>query len=83
MFEERKKLDNIQQQARGIKNPVARRDLLKMIATVDLKLTEMSKESVRCRQRGNITGNYQKMTRELSEMMENLEGFLMVALLSN
>ncbi len=82
MYEERKRLDDIEQQTRTIKDPCIRRDLKKMIATVDLKLTEMSKESVRCRQLNTITGNYQQLSRQLKEMMENLESFLMVALLS-
>lgn len=62
-----------------IKNRQARRDLLKMLRTVDSALTQLDMESVECRRLGRVTARYQELETTANELVSNLEQHLTLA----
>jgi hypothetical protein len=64
-----------------IKNKVARKDLLKMVGTVDIAIAQADKESVECRRLHRETLYYKELVKKAEELMTNLEQHLTFAVL--
>lgn len=64
-----------------VKNKVAYRDLRQMLATVDAVITEISRESVKCRQRKRPTVKYQELCQQADALLTNLEHHVVFAAL--
>ena len=64
-----------------IKNKVARKDLLKMVGTVDIAIAQADKESVECRRLHRETLHYKELVKKAEELMANLEQHLTFAVL--
>ena len=75
------RVQQAQQQIVAVKNPQARRDLIKMLKTLDSALSNLSKESVECRRLHKPTARYQALELEAEELINNLEQFLIFACL--
>jgi len=67
------------EQISNIKNRQARKDLLKMLKTVDSVLTQMDMESVECRRTGRVTPRYQQLETQTRDLISNLEQHLTLA----
>ena len=65
----------------SVSNRQARRDLLKMLGTVDSALTKLDCESVECRRLNKITARFETQKAHAEELMANLEKHLVFALL--
>ena len=70
------RVEQAQQQIAAVRNPQVRRDLIKMLMTVDRALLNMNKESVECRRLHKPTARYQALELETLELIDNLEKFL-------
>jgi hypothetical protein len=77
------RLDSIEKQIALITNKTARRDLLKMVRTVDLAMVAADMESVECRRQRRETVRYQELKQTASELVTNLEQHLTFAALLN
>lgn len=67
------RLNSIEKKVSKVKNKVAYRDLRHMVDNVDRQITELSKESVNCRQMKRITIKYSEINKNLDAMMYNIE----------
>jgi hypothetical protein len=67
------------EQIKYIKNRQARRDLLRMLATVDSALTALDSESVECRRLNKLTSHYETLQTQAEELVSNLEKHLTLA----
>jgi peptidoglycan hydrolase CwlO-like protein len=67
------------EQIKMIKNRQARRDLLRMLNTVDSALNQLDRESVECRRVNKITTKYQSQLKQVEELIVNLEKHLTLA----
>jgi hypothetical protein len=56
-----------------IKNKRFRRDLLKMLKTIDLAFTEVDIESVECRRIKKTTTKFVENQQKVSDLLDNLE----------
>ena len=70
-----------EQAVKKVKNPTARRDLLKMLKTVDQTLADISKESVECRRIHHATARYETLVTTADQTLDNLEKYLVYAVL--
>ena len=75
------RIDQIEQKIPRIQNKVARRDLLKMLRTIDTAMNNISKESVECRRRHRETLHYQELLSQAQKLVTNLEQHLTFAAL--
>ena len=64
-----------------IKSKVAYRDLRKMLAAIDRVMTEISKESVECRQHKKNTPRYNELIVKVNGLLDNLDQHITFAAL--
>ena len=67
----------------GIKNKLAKRDLLKMVQTIDRKINQLDQESVECRRLKKETVKYKELFAECEDLLGHLEKHITFASLLN
>ena len=77
------RLDLAERQITQIPNKIARRDLLKMIRTIDATMVAADMESVECRRLHKETARYRELVKNASDLITNLEQHLTFAALLN
>lgn len=73
------RLDYIIAQIRNVKDKQAQRELLLMSRTIERSLTQLDQERVQCRRLNKETLHYQKIHKEIAELLINLEQHLTFA----
>ena len=68
-----RRLDYAEQAIATVKNKVARRDLLKMVKTIDQAVTAADRESVECRRMHKETPKYRELVNQIADLLTNLE----------
>jgi hypothetical protein len=68
-----RRLDSAEQAIALVKNKVARRDLLKMVKTIDQAVTAADRESVECRRMHKETPKYRELVNQIADLLTNLE----------
>ena len=66
------RLDRAEKHIAQVKNKVARRDLLKMVRTVDQAIVAADMESVECRRMHRETSRYRELV-QVNDLLTNLE----------
>jgi hypothetical protein len=77
------RLDRAERQIATIQNKVARRDLLKMVRTIDSAMVAADMESVECRRLHRETLHYKELVKQADGLITNLEQHLTFAALLN
>ena len=77
------RLDRAERQIATIKNKVARKDLLKMVKTIDVAMVAADMESVECRRLHRETTRYKELVKNATDLIVNLEQHLTFAALLN
>jgi hypothetical protein len=77
------RLDRAERQIATIKNKVARKDLLKMVRTIDSAMVAADMESVECRRVHRETHKYKELVKQADQLIVNLEQHLTFAALLN
>ena len=67
------RLDRAEKHITQVKNKVARRDLLKMVRTVDQAIVAADMESVECRRMHRETSRYRELVQKVNDLLTNLE----------
>jgi len=67
------RLDCAERAIAGVKNKVARRDLLKMVKAVDQAIVAADQESVECRRNKRETLRYRELVQKVGNLVTNLE----------
>ena len=67
------RLDRAEQAIATVKNKVARKDLLKMVKTIDRSIVAADMESVECRRIHKQTSRYQELVKQTEDLLTNLE----------
>jgi hypothetical protein len=67
------RLDLAEKQIATVKNKVARRDLLKMVRTIDRSIVAADMESVECRRLHKETPKYRDLVKQTDDLLTNLE----------
>jgi len=67
------RLDSAEKQIATVKNKVARRDLLKMVKTIDQAIVAADMESVECRRMHKETPRYGELVKKVKDLLTNLE----------
>ena len=67
------RLDRAERAIATVKNKVARRDLLKMVRTIDQAIVAADMESVECRRTHKETPRYCELVQKVDELLTNLE----------
>ena len=67
------RLDRAERAIANVKNKVARRDLLKMVRTVDQAIVAADMESVECRRMHRETSRYRELVQKVNDLLTNLE----------
>ena len=67
------RLDRAEKQIATVKNKVARRDLLKMVKTIDVAIVAADMESVECRRLHKETPRYKELKQKVNDLLTNLE----------
>ena len=75
------RVDRAESQIATIKNKVARKDLLKMVKTVDAAMVVANQASVECRRLHRETLRYQELVQQAQALVANLEQHLTFAAL--
>jgi hypothetical protein len=75
------RLDLAERKIAQIKNKVARKDLLKMVQTIDRAMVAADMESVECRRLHKETMRYQELVQTAQNLLDNLEKHLTFAAL--
>ena len=75
------RLDRAERQVAKIKNKRHRRDLLKMIKTIDAAIIAVDQESVECRRLHKETTRYKDLVQTATNLVLNLEQHLTFAAL--
>jgi hypothetical protein len=75
------RLDLAERQISQIQNKIARRDLLKMVKTIDGAMVAADMESVECRRLHRETTRYKELVENASGLITNLEQHLTFAAL--
>jgi hypothetical protein len=75
------RLDQAERQIATVKNKVARRDLLKMVQTIDRAMVVADMASVECRRLHRETLHYQELVNNAQKLITNLEQHLTLAVL--
>ena len=78
-----KRIDNAYAQIAGVKNKLARRDLLVMLRSTEAAYTKLDKERVECRRLKKETVKYQDLLRNFEELLAHLEKHITFASLLN
>jgi hypothetical protein len=75
------RLDRAESQIATIKNKTARKDLLKMVKTVDAAMVAADMASVECRRLHRETTRYRELVENATDLITNLEQHLTFAAL--
>lgn len=75
------RITSAENQILKVKNKQVRRDLSKMLATIDSALTEVDKELVVCRRIQRTTIKFAELTQKVTDLLDNLEQHITLALL--
>ena len=75
------RIDRAIPQINALTNKVAKRDLIKMVRTIDAKMTEIDKELVECRRAHKETPRYRELREQAVELIDNLEKHITFAAL--
>jgi len=75
------RLNQAEQQIATVKNKVARKDLLKMVKTVDVSIVAADMESVECRRLKRETIRYRELIQQTEQLLTNLEQHITFACL--
>jgi hypothetical protein len=75
------RLDQAERKIATIKNKVIRKDLLKMVQSVDRAMVAADMESVECRRLHRETIRYRELVKNAQELIANLEQHLTFAVL--
>jgi predicted nucleic acid-binding Zn-ribbon protein len=75
------RINHAEKQISAIKDKVAYRDLRKMLANVDKKVTALSQESVECRRLKRDTSKFIELTKEINQLLDSLEQHITFAAL--
>jgi predicted nucleic acid-binding Zn-ribbon protein len=67
------RLDRAEKAIATVKNKVARRDLLKMVKTIDQSIVAADMESVECRRVHKETPRYRELIKQTDDLLTNLE----------
>ena len=67
------RLDRAERAIATVKNKVARRDLLKMVKTIDVAIVAADMESVECRRNKKETPRYKELVQNVNDLLTNLE----------
>ena len=67
------RLDRAEKAIATVKNKVARRDLLKMVKTIDRSIVAADMESVECRRVHKETRRYRELVKQVADLLANLE----------
>jgi hypothetical protein len=67
------RLDSAEKHIAQVKNKVARRDLLKMVKTIDVAIVAADMESVECRRLHRETSRYRELVQKVADLLTNLE----------
>lgn len=67
------RLDRAEHAIATVKNKVARRDLLKMVKTIDQAIVAADMESVECRRTKRETPRYRELKQKVDALLTNLE----------
>jgi hypothetical protein len=68
-----RRLDHAEQAIATVKNKVARRDLLKMVKTIDQAVVAADQESVECRRMHKESLRYRELVKQVDTLLTNLE----------
>ena len=74
-----KRLDRAEKHIATVKNKVFRRDLLKMVKTIDVALVAADMESVECRRVHKETPRYRELVKKTEDLLTNLEQHITLA----
>jgi hypothetical protein len=77
------RLDRAERQIAQVQNKVARKDLLKMVKTIDVAMVAADMESVECRRLHRKTSRYKELVKNAEDLIINLEQHLTFAALLN
>jgi hypothetical protein len=77
------RLDQAERAITTVKNKIARKDLLKMVKTIDVAVVAADMESVECRRLHKETTRYKELVKKASDLITNLEQHLTFAALLN
>ena len=75
------RLDRAIPQINDLKSKVAKRDLIKMVRTIDHKMTELDQELVECRRKHKETPKYCELRQQAQDLIDNLEKHITFAAL--
>jgi len=67
------RLESAEKAISTVKNKVARRDLLKMVRTIDSAMVAADQESVECRRARRETPRYRELVQQARDLITNLE----------
>jgi hypothetical protein len=67
------RLNQLEKQIAQVKNKQARRDLIKMVTTIDIAITSADMESVECRRLHKNTPKYNDLVKTANDLLTNLE----------
>ena len=77
------RLDQAERAIATVKNKIARKDLLKMVKTIDVAIVAADMESVECRRMHKETPRYRELVQEVNALLTNLEQHITFASLLN
>ena len=77
------RLNQAEQKIAAVKNKIARKDLLKMVKTVDAAMIAADQESVECRRLHKETARHKELIKTAGDLITNLEQHLVFAVLLN
>ena len=75
------RLDRAEKHIATVKNKTARKDLLKMIKTIDQAIVAADMESVECRRVKKETPRYRELVQQVESLLNNLEQHITLAML--
>lgn len=75
------RIDQAERKIATIKNKVVRKDLLKMVQTIDRAMVAADMASVECRRLHRETLHYRELVKNAQELIANLEQHLTFAVL--
>lgn len=77
------RLDQAEKAIAAVKNKIARRDLIKMVKTIDQAIVAADMESVVCRRAKKETVKYRELIQQVDQLLTNLEQHITFASLLN
>lgn len=75
------RLDRAVPQISALTSKIAKRDLVKMVRTIDNKMTELDQELVECRRKHKETLRYRELRQQALDLIDNLEKHITFAAL--